>query len=170
MQAISAQWLGSCHILQPSTGFCLSLAPCSALSTCGDRVGAAWCSSLPIFCLDTSAKGVFLASLAAPATSCWAQVSACTSVLPCYRKRVAPALSCWASVLIQTSRDCMYCPPAEGRHSSIVVVGEKARAQLVRDQRTKIVATIQDVNKLRITYAQVGSSSQVCRSLGSIQA
>ena len=54
----------------------------------------------------------------------------------------------------------MYCPPAEGRHSSIVVVGEKARAQLVRDQRTKIVATIQDVNKLRITYAQVGTGAK----------
>ena len=51
----------------------------------------------------------------------------------------------------------MHCPPAEGRHSNVVVVGEKARAQLVRDQRTKILATIQDVNKLRITYAQVGT-------------
>ena len=68
-----------------------------------------------------------------------------------------PALSCQAHMLAQTSRDCMYCLPAEGRQSSVVVVGEKARAQLVRDQRTKIVATIQDVNKLRITYAQVGT-------------
>ena len=50
---------------------------------------------------------------------------------------------------------------AEGRKSNIVVVGEKARAQLVRDRREKIVATVQDVNKLRITYAQVGTAVRV---------
>jgi len=34
-------------------------------------------------------------------------------------------------------------------------MGEKGRAQLVRVERNKILATVNDVNKLRITFAQV---------------
>ena len=44
---------------------------------------------------------------------------------------------------------------AEGKKSNIVVMGEKGRAQLVRVERSKILATMNDVNKLRITFAQV---------------
>lgn len=38
-----------------------------------------------------------------------------------------------------------------------MVIGEKGRAQLVRDQRAHIAATIADVGKVRITFAQVGT-------------
>ena len=44
---------------------------------------------------------------------------------------------------------------AEGKKSNIVVMGEKGRAQLVRVERNKILGTMNDVNKLRITFAQV---------------
>eukprot|EP00891_Asterochloris_glomerata_P000769 jgi/Astpho2/769/Aster-00628 len=64
------------------------------------------------------------------------------------------------STVSKYTRAVLKTTEGEGRHSSIVVVGEKARAQLVRDQRTKIVATIQDVNKLRITYAQAASIAE----------
>lgn len=39
-------------------------------------------------------------------------------------------------------------------------MGEKGRAQLVRVERNKILATMNDVNKLRITFAQVSILSQ----------
>jgi len=39
-------------------------------------------------------------------------------------------------------------------------MGEKGRAQLVRVERNKILATVNDVNKLRITFAQVSVLSQ----------
>ncbi len=54
------------------------------------------------------------------------------------------------------------CPAAyaEGKTSNIVVMGEKGRAQLVRVERNKILATMNDVNKLRITFAQVSCLSQ----------
>ncbi len=44
---------------------------------------------------------------------------------------------------------------AEGKKSNIVVMGEKGRAQLVRVERNKILGTMNDVNKMRITFAQV---------------
>ena len=34
-------------------------------------------------------------------------------------------------------------------------MGEKGRAQLVRVERDRIVGTMNDVNKMRITFAQV---------------
>ena len=48
------------------------------------------------------------------------------------------------------------CPigNAEGQESELVVIGEKGRAQLQRDQAAHIVETIADVGKLRITFAQ----------------
>jgi hypothetical protein len=54
------------------------------------------------------------------------------------------------------------CPAAnaEGKTSNIVVMGEKGRAQLVRVERNKILATMNDVNKLRITFAQVSILGQ----------
>lgn len=42
-----------------------------------------------------------------------------------------------------------------------MVIGEKGRAQLVRDQRDHIAAVIQDVGKVRITFSQV---RRLCRS------
>ena len=39
-------------------------------------------------------------------------------------------------------------------------MGEKGRAQLVRVERNKSLATMNDVNKLRITFAQVDILSQ----------
>ena len=59
-------------------------------------------------------------------------------------------------VLALQSNACMLCMLcAEGKKSNIVVMGEKGRAQLVRVERSKILATMNDVNKLRITFAQV---------------
>lgn len=43
----------------------------------------------------------------------------------------------------------------EGKKSNVVVMGEKGRAQLVRVERNKILSTMNDVNKMRITFAQV---------------
>jgi F-type H+-transporting ATPase subunit gamma len=43
---------------------------------------------------------------------------------------------------------------AEGQESDLVVIGEKGRAQLQRDQASHIKETIADVGKLRITFAQ----------------
>ena len=37
----------------------------------------------------------------------------------------------------------------------MVVIGEKGRAQLVRDRRKSIIATIQEVGKIRMTFTQV---------------
>lgn len=34
-------------------------------------------------------------------------------------------------------------------------MGEKGRAQLVRVERDKILGTVNDINKMRITFAQV---------------
>ncbi len=64
--------------------------------------------------------------------------------------------ACRSSVLSKS------CPAAyaEGKTSNIVVMGEKGRAQLVRVERNKILATMNDVNKLRITFAQVTILSQ----------
>lgn len=48
---------------------------------------------------------------------------------------------------------------AEGRKSDIVVMGEKGRAQLVRLERDRILSTVNDVNKMRITFSQVSCNS-----------
>ena len=45
---------------------------------------------------------------------------------------------------------------AEGRKSDIVVMGEKGRAQLIRLERDRILSTVNDVNKMRITFSQAG--------------
>ena len=50
-------------------------------------------------------------------------------------------------------------PPAEGRESSIVVLGEKGKAQLQRDQRSHIRTTITELGKFKMTFAQVRSDS-----------
>ena len=39
----------------------------------------------------------------------------------------------------------------------MVVIGEKGRAQLVRDRKDAIIATIQEVGKVRMTFAQVSA-------------
>lgn len=51
---------------------------------------------------------------------------------------------------------CLCICRAEGQKSELVVIGEKARAQLARDQAPNIKETIADVAKVRITYPQVG--------------
>lgn len=40
----------------------------------------------------------------------------------------------------------------------MVVIGEKGRAQLVRDRRKAIITTIQEVGKIRMTFTQVDAS------------
>eukprot|EP00887_Chlorella_sp_A99_P002529 scaffold6.g2529.t1 len=42
----------------------------------------------------------------------------------------------------------------EGKTSEIIIMGEKGRSQLQRDQRGHIVATVADTQKARLTYAQ----------------
>ena len=51
---------------------------------------------------------------------------------------------------------------AEGKKSNIVVMGEKGRAQLVRVERDRILATMNDINKLRITFSQVRICTAWC--------
>jgi len=43
----------------------------------------------------------------------------------------------------------------EGKDSSVVIVGEKARMQLQRDMRDKIKMTVADVGKVKVTFSQV---------------
>ena len=45
--------------------------------------------------------------------------------------------------------------PAEGQQNELVVLGEKGRAQLVRDRASYIKETIADTQKVRITFSQV---------------
>jgi hypothetical protein len=40
------------------------------------------------------------------------------------------------------------------------VIGEKGRAQLIRDQRDHIAAVIQDIGKVRITFSQVQADTK----------
>ena len=54
-----------------------------------------------------------------------------------------------------SSINCPSCAAAEGAQSELVVIGEKGRAQLQRDQASHIAETIADVGKLRITFSQV---------------
>ena len=56
---------------------------------------------------------------------------------------------------LQDSIQLQYVLIAEGRKSDIVVMGEKGRAQLVRLERDRILSTVNDVNKMRITFSQV---------------
>ena len=68
----------------------------------------------------------------------------------------AGAWPCHMAVLVHQLREA--CEPgsaAEGREADLVVIGEKGRAQLIRDQRDHIAAVIQDVGKVRITFSQV---------------
>lgn len=44
-------------------------------------------------------------------------------------------------------------------------MGEKGRAQLVRVERDRILGTMNDVNKMRITFAQVGVFTYVAALL-----
>ena len=41
-------------------------------------------------------------------------------------------------------------------------MGEKGRAQLVRVERDRILGTMNDINKMRITFAQVGRLHFYC--------
>jgi hypothetical protein len=50
---------------------------------------------------------------------------------------------------------CIWSLAAEGRESSIVVLGEKGKAQLQRDQRSHIRTTITELGKFKMTFAQV---------------
>lgn len=53
-------------------------------------------------------------------------------------------------------------PSADGKSSTLVVIGEKGRAQLVRDRRESIVATIQEVGKVKMTFSQVPALATTC--------
>ncbi|BDA41901.1 ATP synthase subunit gamma, mitochondrial [Coccomyxa sp. Obi] len=48
----------------------------------------------------------------------------------------------------------------EGQNSELVVIGEKGKAQLQRDQASHIKETIADVGKVRITFAQVSAIAE----------
>jgi F0F1-type ATP synthase gamma subunit len=48
----------------------------------------------------------------------------------------------------------LLCLVAEGVQNEIIIVGEKGRSQLVRDQKDKIVGTVADTAKVRITFPQ----------------
>lgn len=48
----------------------------------------------------------------------------------------------------------------DGKESQLIIIGEKGRAQLVRDRKDSIVATIQEVGKLRMTFAQASGVAE----------
>ena len=50
------------------------------------------------------------------------------------------------------------------KQASIIVMGEKGRAQLGRYERNSIHSTIADTNKVAITFSQVRHGSSGCRS------
>lgn len=49
----------------------------------------------------------------------------------------------------------------EGQHSELVVIGEKGKAQLQRDQASHIKESIADVSKVRITFSQVRATLEL---------
>lgn len=49
---------------------------------------------------------------------------------------------------------------SEGKDSSVVIVGEKARTQLQRDMKDKIKMTIADVGKVKVTFSQVSQIAE----------
>lgn len=49
----------------------------------------------------------------------------------------------------------------EGKEVSLVVIGEKCRGQLVKDERQNFKLTIADVAKSTTTFAQVGGSTEM---------
>lgn len=44
---------------------------------------------------------------------------------------------------------------AEGKEASLVILGEKGKAQLQRDRRDKILSTVTELGKQKMTFAQV---------------
>ena len=49
---------------------------------------------------------------------------------------------------------CARLPAEEGKEDRLVVIGDKGRAQLTRTHAKEIEEIIQDVGKVRITFAQ----------------
>lgn len=98
--------------------------------------------------------------------------TACSGVFMLHKGTPACGMTCfhtWCQVY-RHNRVCIICEvdndeegtivfnslcPAEGKKSNIVVMGEKGRAQLVRVERDRILGTMNDINKMRITFAQV---------------
>ena len=77
----------------------------------------------------------------------------CQTALQPERGDVACIKRCHST--LQDLIQLQYVLIAEGRKSDIVVMGEKGRAQLVRLERDRILSTVNDVNKMRITFSQV---------------
>jgi F-type H+-transporting ATPase subunit gamma len=59
------------------------------------------------------------------------------------------------STVAKISRGVLKATDGEGKTSGLVVFGEKGRAQLVRDRKDKIIETIADIGKVKITFSQV---------------
>ena len=49
---------------------------------------------------------------------------------------------------------CARLPAEEGKEDKLIVIGDKGRAQLTRTHAKEIEEIIQDVGKVRITFAQ----------------
>ncbi|KAL3146310.1 hypothetical protein ABBQ32_003007 [Trebouxia sp. C0010 RCD-2024] len=64
------------------------------------------------------------------------------------------------STVTKYTRGVIRSTEGEGKTSNIVVMGEKGRAQLVRVERDRILGTMNDINKMRITFAQICAISE----------
>ena len=68
------------------------------------------------------------------------------------------------------TRASMAAEGGEGKTSEIFIVGEKGRAQLQRDQRAHIVATVADTGKVKQTYALACSVAEEVLKTGELGA
>lgn len=64
------------------------------------------------------------------------------------------------TTICKYTRAAMKSVGDENTEKGIVIMGEKGRSQLQRDQRRSIKGTIADTNKVRITYAQASTIAE----------
>lgn len=56
--------------------------------------------------------------------------------------------------MLRITGRCARLPAEEGKEDKLIVIGDKGRAQLTRTHAKEIEEIIQDVGKVRITFAQ----------------
>ncbi|KAK9810544.1 hypothetical protein WJX72_012548 [[Myrmecia] bisecta] len=64
------------------------------------------------------------------------------------------------STIAKYTRATLRAMAGEGKKQGLVVIGEKGRAQLQRDQRKAINATVADLGKVRITFSQASTVAE----------
>lgn len=111
---------------------CLSFQP-TAFSICASPLGA-------LICLENASHASYNLGL------CFCHGSNQKVMLACARKTLPWSIQENVAYIMML---------AEGKQNSIVVIGEKGKAQLQRTNRNQIHSTMGDMAKLRITFPLV---------------